>query len=57
MAVRLDDVDRRIILLLQEDGRMSAREISRRMGDIGDRAVRYRINRLLRSGAIRSSRS
>ena len=52
MAVNLDDVDRRIIALLQEDGRMSARGISRRLGDIGDRAVRYRIDRLLRSGAI-----
>jgi len=31
---------------------MSARDISRRLGDIGDRAVRYRIDRLLRSGAI-----
>jgi DNA-binding Lrp family transcriptional regulator len=52
MAVNLDDVDRRIIVLLQEDGRMSARGISRRLGDIGDRAVRYRIDRLLRLGVI-----
>jgi Lrp/AsnC family leucine-responsive transcriptional regulator len=52
MAVRLDDVDRRIIALLQEDGRMSARDVSRRLGEIGDRAVRYRIDRLVRSGAI-----
>jgi DNA-binding Lrp family transcriptional regulator len=52
VAVNLDDVDRRIIVLLQEDGRMSARDISRRLGDIGDRAVRYRIERLLRSGVI-----
>ena len=52
MAVSLDDVDRRIIVLLQEDGRMSARDISRRLGDIGDRAVRYRIDRLVRSGVI-----
>lgn len=52
MTVRLDDVDRRIIALLQEDGRMSARDVSRRLGDIGDRAVRYRIDRLVGSGAI-----
>jgi DNA-binding Lrp family transcriptional regulator len=52
MPVSLDEIDRRIIVLLQEDGRMSARDISRRLGDIGDRAVRYRIDRLLRSGAI-----
>jgi DNA-binding Lrp family transcriptional regulator len=52
MAVSLDEIDRRIILLLQEDGRMSARDVSRRLGDIGDRAVRYRIDRLVRSGVI-----
>jgi DNA-binding Lrp family transcriptional regulator len=52
MEVSLDDVDRRIIVLLQEDGRMSARDVSRRLGDIGDRAVRYRIDRLLRSKVI-----
>jgi DNA-binding Lrp family transcriptional regulator len=52
MAVSLDEIDRRIILLLQEDGRMSARDISRRLGDIGDRAVRYRIDRLVKSGVI-----
>jgi DNA-binding Lrp family transcriptional regulator len=52
MTISLDDVDRRIIALLQEDGRMTSREVSRRLGDIGDRAVRYRIDRLVRSGAI-----
>ena len=31
---------------------MSARDVSRRLGEIGDRAVRYRIDRLVRSGAI-----
>lgn len=31
---------------------MSARDVSRRLGDIGDRAVRYRIDRLVSSGAI-----
>ena len=51
-AVHLDDIDRRIIGLLQVDGRMTSRAISRELGDIGDRAVRYRIDRLLRSGAI-----
>jgi DNA-binding Lrp family transcriptional regulator len=52
MTVSIDDIDRRIIVLLQEDGRMSARDISRRLGGIGDRAVRYRIDRLVRSGVI-----
>jgi DNA-binding Lrp family transcriptional regulator len=52
VAIRIDHLDRAIILLLQEDGRMSARDISRRLGGITDRAVRYRIERLVRSGAI-----
>ena len=52
MTVSLDDIDRRIIVLLQEDGRMSARDVSRRLGDIGDRAVRYRIDRLVSTGVI-----
>ncbi len=52
MGIRIDDVDRAIILLLQQDGRMSARDISRRIGGLTDRAVRYRIERLTGSGAI-----
>ncbi len=52
MAVRIDDTDRRIILLLQQDGRMSARDVARRLGGLSDRAVRYRIDRLIDSGAI-----
>ena len=52
MGMRIDDVDRAIILLLQQDGRMSARDISRRIGGLTDRAVRYRIQRLIGSGAI-----
>jgi len=51
-AVSLDDVERRIIALLQEDGRMSARDIGRGLGDIGDRAVRYRVDRLVRLGEV-----
>lgn len=52
VAVKLDDLDRRIILLLQEDGRMSASDISRRLGNVGERGVRYRIDRLVRSRVI-----
>jgi len=43
----LDDLDHRIIRLLQEDARMSSREMTARLGDISDRVVRYRIKRLL----------
>ena len=52
MALRIDDIDRQIIVLLQKDGRMSARDVSRQLGGITDRAVRYRIDRLVRSKAI-----
>lgn len=52
VSVSLDDIDRRIITLLQEDGRMSSLEISRRLGGPSDRAVRYRIERLLKSRVI-----
>ena len=52
MGFELDAVDRQIIVLLQEDGRMSASEISRRIGGLTDRAVRNRIDRLVRSGVV-----
>jgi DNA-binding Lrp family transcriptional regulator len=52
VTVRIDDVDRRIIALLQEDGRMSSLEISRRLGGPSDRAVRYRIDRLVKTKII-----
>lgn len=37
---------------LIEDGRMSSAEIARRVGDVSERAVRYRIERLIQSGII-----
>lgn len=52
MVVKLDETDLAIIALLQRDGRMSARTIAREIGGIGDRAVRYRIRRLLREKVI-----
>jgi Lrp/AsnC family transcriptional regulator for asnA, asnC and gidA len=41
-----------IINLLMEDGRMSCAEISRRVGGISERAVRYRIEKLVKQGVI-----
>ncbi|MGC8855514.1 MAG: Lrp/AsnC family transcriptional regulator [Anaerolineae bacterium] len=49
----IDKVDIKIVNLLLEDGRMSASEIARRVGNISERAVRYRMDRLLREGVIR----
>jgi Lrp/AsnC family transcriptional regulator, regulator for asnA, asnC and gidA len=43
----LDELDRQVIRLSQEDARMSSRDMSRRLGDISDRVVRYRLRRLL----------
>jgi Lrp/AsnC family transcriptional regulator, regulator for asnA, asnC and gidA len=51
----LDTVDRKIVSLLLEDGRISSAEITRRIGHVSERAVRYRIERLIRSGVIRVS--
>ena len=51
----LDAIDRRIVSLLIEDGRMSSAEITRRIGHVSERAVRYRIERLIRTGVIRVS--
>ena len=51
----IDKIDLKIVNLLLEDGRMSASEIARRIGDISERAVRYRIDRMVDEGVIRVS--
>jgi len=43
----LDDLDRKIIGILQEDGRLSASEVAGRIGNIAERTVRNRIASLL----------
>lgn len=48
-----DKIDVKIVNLLLEDGRMPASEIARRMGDISERAVRYRIDRMVNEGVVR----
>ncbi len=50
-----DETDIRIVNLLLEDGRMSASEISRRMGDISERAVRYRVERMTEEHVVQIS--
>lgn len=50
-----DKADIKIVNLLLEDGRMSASEISRRMGNISERAIRYRIDRMIDEGVIQIS--
>lgn len=50
-----DKIDIKIVNLLLEDGRMSASEIARRMGNISERAVRYRIDRMIEDDVIQIS--
>jgi Lrp/AsnC family transcriptional regulator for asnA, asnC and gidA len=50
-----DKIDIKIVNLLLEDGRMAASEIARRIGKISERAVRYRIDRMLDDGVVRIS--
>jgi len=52
MAHKIDHIDRAIIYLLLEDGRMSSAEIARRIGDVSERSVRYRMERLIQEGVI-----
>lgn len=55
MSYRIDPIDREIVSLLQEDGRMSCADIARRMGSVTERVVRGRIRRLTDEGIIRVS--
>jgi len=49
---RTDEVDERIIRLLRDDGRLSNREVARRL-DISEGTVRQRLKKLEDAGAIR----
>jgi Lrp/AsnC family transcriptional regulator for asnA, asnC and gidA len=50
-----DKTDIKIVNLLLDDGRMPASEVARRIGDISERAVRYRIDRMVEEGVVRVS--
>jgi Transcriptional regulators len=48
-----DITDGKIVELLMADGRISAAEITRRIGNgISERVVRYRIDRMIKAGVI-----
>ncbi len=47
MTIKLDRIDKQIVDLLTEDGRMSCAVIARRIGKISERAVRYRLERMI----------
>lgn len=53
---KIDNIDLEIVNLLMEDGRMHAAEIARRIGkNKSERAVRYRIDRMVENKVIRLS--
>jgi Lrp/AsnC family transcriptional regulator, regulator for asnA, asnC and gidA len=52
---KTDNIDVKIVDLLMEDGRMHAAEVARRIGNISERAVRYRIDRMIENGVIKIS--
>ena len=53
--VKIDSIDRQIVELLMQDGRMQAAEIARRLGGVSERVVRYRIENLVEKQVIRLS--
>jgi Lrp/AsnC family transcriptional regulator for asnA, asnC and gidA len=52
---KIDNIDLEIVNMLMENGRMHAAEVARRIGNISERAVRYRIDRMLENNVIRIS--
>lgn len=50
--IKIDAIDKAITDLLIQDGRMSCASIAARLPGISERAVRYRIERLIRHGVI-----
>ncbi len=51
----IDEIDLKIVNLLIEDGRKPAAQIARRIGNVSERAVRYRIERMIEEDIIRLS--
>lgn len=51
----IDKIDIRIVNFLLEDGRAAAAEIAHRIGNISERAVRYRIDRMVETGVLKIS--
>jgi Lrp/AsnC family transcriptional regulator, regulator for asnA, asnC and gidA len=52
---KIDKIDLKIIDLLMENGRMHSAEIARQVGNISERAVRYRIERMIEVKVIQIS--
>jgi Lrp/AsnC family transcriptional regulator for asnA, asnC and gidA len=54
-APQIDEIDRGLIRLLQENGRMSTCRMAAELDCLSDRAVRYRLDRLQHDDLIRVS--
>jgi Lrp/AsnC family transcriptional regulator for asnA, asnC and gidA len=52
MAMKLDQLDKEIIDLLTDNGRMSCAEIARAIGTVSERSVRYRLEKLIEENII-----
>ncbi len=52
---KIDKTDLEIVNCLMEDGRMPSSEIARRVGNLSERVIRYRIDRLVHEGVIKIS--
>jgi Lrp/AsnC family transcriptional regulator, regulator for asnA, asnC and gidA len=51
LSTSLDDLDKRILMLLQANCRLSFAELSRELG-VAEATVRFRVNRLVNNGVI-----
>ena len=49
---KIDNLDVKIVDLLMEDGRMACSEIARKIGGVTERAIRYRLERLIQNQII-----
>jgi len=52
MTIKLDWLDKQIVDILTDDGRMSCTDIAQKIGSVTERMVRYRLNRLIQKGVI-----
>ena len=52
MTTKLDQIDRKMVDLLTQDGRMSCADMAREIGGITERMIRYRLERLIARGVI-----
>ena len=51
--LEIDELDRKVVDLLIGDGRLTAAEIARSLGNVTERTVRYRLDRLIRERVIK----